>query len=293
MQRRTNIQASSLIILLSIITIVVQFAAYYLFTAVYVILGASILICILSCHILQEQTSSYEACFNYSVLNLFISSVIVLLSFLGKEESFLPYTGWMLGIVLINWFLPCIHCFLRNMLDYGTRFEDYRSFYKHDSLLFFIIYIGIILYGSFVSSAFPFAYSGSLNYANFFPFEAITIQIEDYLYGLTPLSSILLYLACRLLIYLPYGYQMTLLLRRQGRPVRLAALLVLPLLIELFQYIFLPGRFDIDDVIYALLGGILGSLLFYISNLIFRAVTGRDFLARDNDYTFSNSRIHF
>ncbi len=293
MKRRTHVQASSLIIFLSIITIIVQFAVYYFFAAYYLIWGVSLLMCILSCHILQEQTSTYEACFNYSVLILFISTVIILLSFLGNAEAFLPYSGGMLGIILINWFIPSIHCFLRNMLDYGTRFEDYRSFYVQDSLLFFIVYIGIIIYGSFVKSAFPWAYTGSLNYANIIPFEAITIQIEDYLYGLLPLKDILLYLACRILLYIPYGYQMTFLFRKQGRLARLAALLALPLLIEISQYFFISYRFDIDDVIYALIGGILGSLFFNICNLIVRAVTGRNFLSKDSEYSFSNSKIHF
>jgi glycopeptide antibiotics resistance protein len=224
---------------------------------------------------------------------MFISSVIIALSYLGEGGSFLPYTGGMLGIIIINWLIPCIHCFLRNMLDYGTRFEDYRTFYRNDSLLFFIIYIGIILYGSFVPTAFPQAYTGSLNYANFIPFEAITLQIEDYLYGLLPLGNIILYLACRIFLYIPYGYQMNFLLRKHRKPIRLAALLVLPLLIEIFQYIIIPGRFDIDDIIYALIGGILGSLLFCLCNLIVRAVTGRDFLSKDSDYPYSSSRIHF
>lgn len=293
MHRRTHVQASSLIILLSIVTIIAQFAVYYFFSAVYIIWGISILMCIISCHILQEQTATYEACFNYSVLIMFISSVITTLSYLGEGGSFLPFTGGMLGIIIINWLIPCIHCFLRNMPDYGTRFEDYRTFYRNDSLLFFIIYIGIILYGSFVSSAFPQAYTGSLNYANFIPFEAITLQIEDYLYGLLPLGNIILYLACRIFLYVPYGYQMNFLLRKQGKPIRLAALLVLPLFIEIFQYIIIPGRFDIDDIIYALIGGILGSLLFCLCNLIVRVITGRDFLSKDSDYPYSNSRIHF
>lgn len=293
MQRRTNIQASSLIILFSILTIIIQFAVYYFFAAFYIIWGVSILLCIVSCHVLQEQTSSYEVCFNYSVLTLFNSLIIIILSYLGKEQSFLPYTGLMLGISVINWLVPFIHCFLRNMLDYGTRFEDYRTFYRNDSILFFLLYIGIILYASFDKTAFSWAYLGSMNNANFIPFEAITYQIEDYLYGLIPLGDIAVYLCSRILLFLPYGYQMTLLMRKRGRLVRVSALLVLPFLLEVLQYIIIPTRFDIDDLIYAMIGGILGSLLFYLSNLIFRAFTGKDFLAKENDYSYSNSRIHF
>jgi glycopeptide antibiotics resistance protein len=132
-----------------------------------------------------------------------------------------------------------------------------------------------------------------LNTANFIPFEAITYQIEDYLYGLISLGDIVVYLCSRILLFLPYGYQMTLLMRKQGRLVRLSALLVLPFLLEVLQYIIIPSRFDIDDLIYALIGGVLGSLLFYLSNLVFRACTGKNFLAKENDYSYSNSKVHF
>lgn len=293
MQRRTNIQVSSLIILLSIITILFQFVIYYFFAAFYVIWGIAILISLLCCHILLEQTSTYEVCFHYSSLVLFMSFLIMLLSYLGENQAFLPYSGIMLGIGIINWLIPCIYCFLRNMLDYGTRFEDYNIFYRNHSLLFFMIYAGILLYGMFVKGAFPILYQGALGSANMIPFEAITILIEDYLYDIIPLRDVLIYLLIRILIFLPYGFQITLLLRRQSRLIRFIMLILPPLVLELIQYIVISYRSDIDDVIYAIIGGVLGSILFYLCNLIFRAFTGKNFLAKETDYPFTNSRIHF
>lgn len=293
MQRRTNIQVSSLIILLSIITILVQFIIYHFFAANYLICGMAAVISLFCCHILLEETSTYEACFNYSSLILFISFIITLLSYLGKEQAFLPYTGSMLGILVINWLMPCLYCFIRNMLDYSTRFEDYSKFYRNHSLLFFLIYLGVMLYGMFVEGAFPFAYQGALASANIIPFEAITILIEDYLYDIIPLSDVLVYLLVRILIFLPYGYQVTLLLRRQSRLLRFIVLLIVPAILEMIQYITIPNRCDIDDVIYAIIGGILGSILFYLSNFIFRSITGKNFLAKDKDFPYANSKIHF
>ena len=293
MQRRTNIQVSSLIILLSIITITLQFVIYYFFAAAYVIWGVAAVVTLISCHILLEQTSTYEVCFNYSSLILFISAVILLLSFLNEDQSYLPYTGSMLGIAIINWLIPCLYCFLRNMLDYGARFEDYPQFYRNHSLLFFTIYLGILCYGLYGANAFPIVYQGTLNSANIIPFETITILIEDYLYGIIPISDILVYLLVRILVYLPYGFQMTLVLRRQSRLTRSLSLLVLPVMLELIQFLVIPKRSDIDDVVYGILGGILGSLLYYLCNLIFRAFTGKNFLAKETDYPFMNSGLHF
>jgi hypothetical protein len=293
MQRRTNIQISSLIIILSILTIMVQFVVYYLFASFYIILGISILIALLCCHLLVEQTVSYEACFQYSFLTLFISLVVIGLTYLGKGQTFLPYTGTMLGVAVINWLIPSIYCFMRNMLNYGTKIDDFHIFFRYSNIVFLIFYLVVIAYSSFVSAAFPWAYRTVVEAANVFPFQVIATQIEDYLYELIPLTDIITYLLSRILIYLPYGFFVTLVLRRQTRLPRFFGLLILPIVIEILQYIIIPTRCDIDDILYALIGGILGSLSYYLLNVIFRAFTGKDFLMREADYRFSNSSLHF
>lgn len=292
MQRRTNIQISSLIILLSIVTIIVQFTVYYFFAAAYIIWGVSCLILFLCCHILLEQSASYEACFNFSLLNLFISSVIILLSYLGNGQSFLPYSGAMIGIAVINWLIPSLHCFLRCMFDYGTKVEDYNIFYRNDSILFILLYFGILLYGSFAAAAFPWAYPSTVETANFVPFNIIAAQIEDSFYGFIPLGDILTYLASRILIYLPYGFFVTLILRRQSRLLRFAALLIFPVLLELLQLFIIPSRCDIDDIIFAILGGLLGSLSYHLINTMFRLLTGKAFLSNENSSVYRSS-LHF
>lgn len=293
MQKRTSIQISSMVIMLSMLTILVQFAAYYFFAAFYIIWGISCLIAIICCHILLEQSVSYEACFNYSLLNIFISLVIILLTYYGKDEAFLPYTGTMLGIAAINWLIPMFHCLLRYMFDYGTRIDDFNDFYRNISVVFLLFYFAVILYGNSVKNAFPWAYPDINTSYNFAPFGVIATMIEDYLYDNASLHEIITYLLSRTLIFLPYGFYSTLLLRRQSRLPRFFALLMLPFIIEVLQYIFLPERCDIDDLIYALVGGLIGSLSFYLLNVIFRAFSGRNFLAKETDYRFSNSSLHF
>ena len=293
MQRKMNLQVSSLMILFSILTILVQFTIYYFFTPLYIIWGAAILVNLICCHLLLEQTTAFDSCFHYSILTIFISALMVMSSYFGHDISFLPYSVGMFGIAMINWLIPCIYCFVRNMLDYSVRYENYHAFYRYDSLLFSAVYLGLILYSAFGKNAFPFAYRESLDYANFLPFESITIQIEDYLYGILPLSEIVLYLLCRILLFIPYGFQMSLLLRRQSRLIRFLALILLPLLIELLQFFILPSRCDIDDMIYAVIGGLLGSILFYLCNAIYRLFTGKNFLSSEYDYPYSRNNLHF
>jgi hypothetical protein len=133
---------------------------YYFFASFCIILGISSLVVILCCHILLERSSTYEACFIYTTLNVFISLIITILTYLGRNDSFsfMPYTGILIGLVFINWLIPTIHCFLRNMFDYGTRVEDFNIFYRNNSIIFVVFYIAVILYGFFITEAFPWAY---------------------------------------------------------------------------------------------------------------------------------------
>lgn len=293
MQKRMNIQASSLVILLSIFTILVQFTSYYFFEAFYIIWGVSCLISVVCCHILLEQTVTYESCFHFSLLTVFVSLVVIIVSYFGKVEYFMPYSGIMLGIAIINWLIPMLHCSLRYMLDNNGRLEEYNSFYRNISILFLTFYFVAIFYDCFARNSFPWAYPTTSDSYNFLPFGIISAQIEDYLYSYIPLKNILVYLSYRIFAFLPYGFYITLLLRRQERLPRLMALFVLPFLIEVLQFFLIPAKCDIDDLIYAFIGGIIGSLFFYLTNIIFRAVSGKDFLTRENDYRFSNNKLHF
>lgn len=292
MQRRTSIQISSLIIFLSIVNILVQFSIYYLFSVIFVVWGISALIMILCCHVLLEQSGTYEACFQFSLLNIFISLIIIVLSYLGGRQSYLPYSGTMLGIAVINWLIPSIHCLLRYMFDYGIRIEEYPLFYRKHTALFLLFYLGILCYGSFSPASFSGVYPSAPAAANFVPFEIITAQIEAYLNGTSSLSEIMFYLSSRILVFLPFGYFITLILRRKSRLIRFASLLALPMLIQFLQFFIIPSRCDIDDVIYGLLGGLFGALAYYLKNTIFRIVTGRPFLLNASDSFYRNT-LHF
>ncbi len=293
MQRRSNIQVSSLIIIFSILTILIQFATYHFLEASFIIWGISGLISIACCHILLEQTVSYEACFNYSFLTLFVSLSIIATSYFGNVQTFLPYTSTMLGIAVINWLIPMIHCFLRSMFEYGTRIDDFNEFYRNQSIVFFLFYMVILIYGFFAKGAFPWAYRAVTESSNFTPFEVITNQIEDYIYGLIPLSDVITYLLSRILAYVPYGFYLSLALRKQTRLPRFIALLSLPFIIEVLQYFIISERCDVDDIIYAFLGGVIGTILFFLTNVIFRAISGKYFLMKDNNHRFSSNSLHF
>lgn len=293
MRRRSHMEISSLIVFLSIISISVQFAAYYFLASPYLILGLSSLIILICTHILLEQSLTYEACTVYTILLLFISIIITLLTYLGTGTNLLPFNNTLYGIIALNWLIPITHCFIRNMLDYGTRIEKFHSYYRNVSIIFIIFYLGFLIYVSFGASSLPWSFQINANQPNFTPFWQVATQIEDYINKMIPLSDITAYLLFRILTYIPYGYYSILILRNTSKLIRFMFLLLLPLIIELLQYFIIPARCDIDDVIYAFIGGAIGALIYHITNTIYRAVSGKNFLTKDNDYRYSNSPLHF
>lgn len=293
MRRRSNTEISSIIVFLSIVSIVIQFTAYYLFYSPYLIIGISSLIVIICTHILLEQSLTYDSCTIYTILLLFISIIITLLVYLGAEASLLPFSNTLFGIIVINWLVPITHCFIRNMLDYGSRIDKFHSFYRNVSLIFIFFYMGILLYISFSDVSFTWLYRTQSTQPTFTPFWQVATQIEDYINKMIPLSDILTYLLSRILTYIPYGFYGVLILRNRSRLVRYLFLLLFPTIIELLQYFFIPGRCDIDDVIYAFIGGMIGALLYILINFIYRAASGKDFLEKESNYRFYNNTLHF
>lgn len=291
MQRRTNLQISSIIILMGIFTICIEFGAYHFLKPSYLVWGISCIASIICCHVLLSQSGSYEACYCYSLLTIFMSLSMTALSYLGEARGFLPYSWIMPGLVIINWLIPLLHCLIRYIVDYGTRIEDFIVFYRNISIIFIIFYLSIILYSSFAPGAFEWAYPIKRTQYNLLPFEIIATLIEDKLYGKIPLSDITAYLLPRIAIFMPYGFYIRLILFKKTRLIRIISFLLFPLLLELLQYFIIPSRCDIDDIIYGVIGSLLGSLFFALFNFIVRAISGKDFLIKNDRFYHGSLRF--
>lgn len=295
MPRRSNTNISFLIVMLSMVTILVQFIAYYFIASPYIIIGLSSIVSILSTHILLNKSLSYETDFIYSFLTLFVSLIVTLLTYYSKDQSIIPYSSLLFAIVFINWFVPNLHCFIRNMIDTSSRIGGYQSFYRNNSIVFILFYIGIIIYGFVFPEDIQWFYpTPFISFqGNLLPFNILSTQIELYIYNQLPLSEILIYLISRVAFYGPYGFYITLISRKRSRVVRFLLYLLFPIVIETIQYIYSPSYFDIDDIIFGLMGSILGGLLFQLKNHIYRMFSGQDFLAVNRGYRNLNRPLHF
>jgi glycopeptide antibiotics resistance protein len=290
---RSPIHAVTLIILSSIISVTIQFGLYYFLgisVLTFVFSGFLILIC---SHIFLELTISYESIFSYTLLNTLVCLIIIGLSFFNEGTSFINFHPLLLLFVILNIFLPIIYGILRTLLDNGQKYINFKSFYYNCCYLCIVIYIGIIVNLLFLNNSNYIIYYSDFGKINFIPFLTLATLIEDYMGGFMSLASIANYLLIGIIIYVPYGFFISLFLRKQRKIVKFLYLFMLPLSIEVLQLILLLGKCDIDDIILGVIGGIIGTFLYYLQNLIFRFVKDEDFLSQRSRYSFYRNDLHF
>lgn len=294
MQRQQNsIQISSFIVFFSILTILTQFILYYFIDFSYLLIGVSSITPFILVHVLIEKSHTYEISFIYTILTVFISIVITALSYLSAGNTFVPYSTNLLLIIAINWFVPTIYSFIREMFDYGTRIEDYNSYFRNQSIVFLVVYFVVLFYFALTNNNLAWYPYTTYDQINFNPFHILLSKIEGYRYHQIFLSEILTYLFSRSLPYLPYGFYCFILLREHSRSAKIISLFVLPIVIETVQYFIQIQRCDLGDIIYGFLGGLIGFLSFLLLNWIFRVFSGNDYLARESEYHFANRSLHF
>ncbi|MGC4018991.1 MAG: VanZ family protein [Muricomes sp.] len=77
-------------------------------------------------------------------------------------------------------------------------------------------------------------------------------------------------LAGNILIFIPYGFFISMASRSRGFFMTLFYSFGLSLCVEVFQLITKVGSFDVDDILLNTLGGVMGYILFSICNVIRR-----------------------
>ena len=291
--KKSSFQFATLIILLSIFTVAVQFTAWYFFKASLLSFGIGLLISLMFTHIFLRQSLTYESCFSYTLLNVLICSIVILLSFLGESTSFLTFQRELLYIPALHLFVPFFYAILQNLFDKGHRYNGFYSFFRSTSITFLIFYTAAFVFLSFVTNKAAVLFFTDIKSINFIPFYTLATLIEEYIdkkAGLTDIGAYLVRTSC---LFIPYGFYAVLLFRKNSRFIRCLVLLFLPVFTEILQRILLVGKADIDDILFGLLGGFLGAILYHLLNTAYNYVADEDFLSRRKQYSFYRSTLHF
>jgi glycopeptide antibiotics resistance protein len=291
--QRNSIQIATRIILFSIITVTSQFICYYFLGTSFYTYGAAVILSLLFCHLFLESTLSFESCFSYSLLNIFLCLIVILLAYMENNDGIFSYSNYLFLFIGLNWLIPVVYCIFRNLMDKGSKFVNFNSFYRNISILFLIFYTAFLIYILFLAKGHDGLKNVELKSFNIIPFFSIASIIEGYIFGQTDLKSLILFFLEGISLYIPYGFYIILLSRNQSRSLRAILLLILPILVEVLQWAFSLGRPDIDDIFLALLGGFIGGLVFHILNSIYYSVTDENFLQKRSRYSFYRNSLHF
>lgn len=289
--QRNSVHLTTIIILLSILSLSIQFITYYFFGGTLITFSLTSIIILLFSHILLEQFLSYENCFSYLLLNLFMSFIVIIFAYYGGEDFVLSYQPDLFIFIVLNWIIPVIYCIFRNLFDRGPKFMYFIQFYRNTSIIFLIFYTGLLITLLFTNNNTDNV-SGMISF-QFIPFVTIATVIENYIIGQIALDALISIFIISILLFVPYGYYCALLLRYFGRLTRIVALLILPILVEVLQSVLRFSKGEVDDIILAFIGALLGVLCYNILNSIFQSVADEDFLSDRSSHSYYRSNLHF
>lgn len=226
------------------------------------VLTVSFLACFFISVFMIFSAKSYRLC-SVFVLSSGICSLILALTvfFADMTEGIENNTFYE---VAVNWIAPNFCCVFVRLFDRKRRIEGFDRFFRISSTLFFVIYLlGLLALLFFGSANRGYEYRS----VNLIPFETIRL-----FWNAETLSTEVkwLNLAGNVLVFVPLGFYLAVWSRKIKIPFSILILLIVPVVVEVLQYVFKVGASDIDDVILNFAGGLLGMLLCFLIEGIYR-----------------------
>ncbi len=288
-KRAVNI--SSLVVLLALLSLILEICLYYfipqhmvtVFLAVAISLGLS--------HFFLETSSDYDYCFLHAAFMTITSLAFCTIVYLMQPNEWIEYDYFLLALVIVNWFVPFAYCFIRDFCDRGPRFADYLFFFHGMSVLFLLVYLFAIVKQMFLTPFLPPYEAAAFGAHNFVPFMSIGSYIESALAAGTNLQSIIVYIVEMIVLAIPFGFYARVYCRNFPLVGRLAVYFGVPFLLEGLQYLTGIGRADIDDYTLAIIGAMIGIVIYHAIYYVSYEAHKRDFL---EDRTVAKSLLfHF
>lgn len=281
-----SIKIHSLISLLSILLVGLEFGSYYFLNSVVPGILIAIFLNILLSHIYLEASLSFTSCFLQSLLTTILSTAAIILIYYYQTDSILVYQTTLLLFILLNWLVPFLFCIFRNLADRGPRFVSFRSAFWKMSLLFAVFYLFYFARHFFIIPAqFPESISNVTN--PLIPLLATATYIEDSIYLSLKISPLLLFFAKSVLLFAPIGFYASILLKEASKIFIILLTLILPIGAACIPLAF-EGVFYTDTFLFQLIGTLIGIMLYQICNHISNHNLHLDFLEERSRYRFFN-----
>ena len=200
--------------------------------------------------------------------------------------SYLPESGTAYIGCLLAWLVPVLYACIYTWAEGSSVIADFAGFYIKANVLFYFVYFGLMIYGVF------FMHRGmDSNQIQLIPFATFAAYVDGVINETVPMVRLVEFLVNRVVFFIPYGFFIAMVCRKLHGVLRLTLLLIVPLLIEVLQFVLRLNSCDADDVIFAFLGGLIGMVSFLVMNKMFQSFTGRNFDASEVDKDYYGRKL--
>lgn len=245
-------------------------------------------VCILlGCGIVQFMTGELTELFAYLLIPCVFSGTMGILASVS-QIPYLPKSRTLFLMAFLFWLLTVCYAVIAAWMRGNTTFLYFPVFYRRATIFFYVVYIGLIIYGLFFYDRIPLEESERFQIV---PFATLAAYIEAIWGNVVPFSALVHYILYHAAFFIPYGFLIALACAKLPVAVRVLLLAVLPLVIEAVQSVFRLNRCDIDDFIFALIGGLIGMLCFLLFDSLFLYFAGKHYNGKDADREYYGRKV--
>ena len=274
------------IVLISLLVTAIQFFVFYCLDGGWLALLLAGLCILLGGIAVHALTGELEEVFPYLLFPCLCNGGVGLL-LPHLTGDILPDSTTVFAGCFLAWLLPVVYGCLFTWAEGGSALPQFSSFYKRVAIFFYVVYFGVLVYWFVAYSRIP---KEEIT-AQFIPFATFAAYIDGLISDTVPVERMIQFVAERIGMFFPYGFFVAMAGRKIHSLLRLGLVLVLPVIVELLQYILKFNSFDVDDIIFSLLGGLIGMLLFVIFNVLFQKTTGKNFDGSEIEKDYYGRRI--
>ncbi|WP_167958181.1 VanZ family protein [Anaerosporobacter faecicola] len=282
---RLSVRLTTIIDVVSLLTLGSEFVFFYTCTnriLFFAILCLTLFVCT---SIFIRTSHTFDAVFLYSFILVLFSSFVIGFLFIKGNAFSIKYQEELFYLVLLNWLIPMLCSVIHNLHDSREQYAHFTSFFNKSSIQFIIYYAGFLALLIVAKPVTLPCISSTMeqsikeaSHGNMIPFYRIACYIEDSIYNHTDLKPLFQYILASALVTLPYGFYIALLFKRKGHLIRLLLLFPLPIVIELCKHFIAQEATDVEHIFLGVLGGLLGSCIFFLLNNRYNHLRHYDFL---------------
>lgn len=284
------VSISSLVVLLALLSFLLEVCLYYFIPQHYITVVVAGIISLALTHFFLESSLSYDGCFLHAAFMTITSVAFAIIVYFLQPNPWIQYDYWILALILVNWLVPFVYCFIRDFADRGPRFDDYLFFFHGMSIVFLVVYAIAIVKQNFITPFVPPYKALSFGAHNFVPFMATGNYLEATLAKGNSIAPMLLYMGELVAMAVPFGFYAKVYCRNLPFILRFFVYLIVPFAVEFAQSLLGTGRGDIDDYTLAILGTLIGIGIYHIVYRVSYGMHKRDFL---EDRTVVKSLFHY